>query len=289
MYASTRAPLPPRRRLVHLPDLRLGPRPERLHRGVTHSICTLEFEVHRPLYDWYLDQLGVHHPSRSSSPASTSAIPSSASAPARARRGRPRQRLGRPAHADHNRLPPPRLHARVHRQFRGHHRRRQGQQPRRPAAARDVRPRAPEPDRPPGHGRLRPLKVVITNYPTGRSRSSRPSTTRGPLGRDAPGPLLARAWIERDDFMENPPPKFYRLTPGKEVRLRYAYFIKCEEASRTRPATSSSSAAPMTRRRAAATPPDGRKVKATLHWSRPGTPSTPRSASTIRCSRSATR
>ena len=90
--------------------------------------------------------------------------------------------------------------------------------------------------------------------------------------------------------MEDPPKKFFRLSPGREVRLRYAYFITCEEVVKDAGRrTSSSSAAPTTRRRAAATRPDGRKVKATLHWVSAATPSTPRSGSTTRSSRSATR
>ena len=114
---------------------------------------------------------------------------------------------------------------------------------------------------------LRPLKVVIENYPEGQSEkleaSNHPDdpaagTRRIKFGREI--------FIERDDFMENPPKKFFRLSPGTEVRLRYAYFITCREAVKNAkgevvelrctydPATRGGNA------------PDGRKVKATIHW-----------------------
>jgi glutaminyl-tRNA synthetase len=114
---------------------------------------------------------------------------------------------------------------------------------------------------------LRPLKVVIENYPEGQSEEleavNHPDdpaagTRRITFGREI--------FIEHEDFMENPPKKFFRLSPGSEVRLRYAYFIKCREAVKNAageivelrctydPATRGGNA------------PDGRKVKATMHW-----------------------
>src|SRR5262249_44408544 len=114
---------------------------------------------------------------------------------------------------------------------------------------------------------LRPLKVVIENYPEGQTEEleavnhpddSAAGTRRVRFGREL--------YVERDDFMENPPKKFFRLSPGKEVRLRYAYFITCREVVKNAagevvalrctydPATRGGNA------------PDGRKVQATLHW-----------------------
>jgi len=114
---------------------------------------------------------------------------------------------------------------------------------------------------------LRPLKVVIENYPEGANEEveavnhpddASAGTRRIRFGREL--------FIERDDFMENPPKKFFRLSPGAEVRLRYAYFITCREVVKDTagaavelrcsydPATKGGNA------------PDGRKVKATLHW-----------------------
>jgi glutaminyl-tRNA synthetase len=114
---------------------------------------------------------------------------------------------------------------------------------------------------------LRPLKVVIENYPEGTSEEldavnhpddDAAGTRKITFGREI--------YIEQEDFMENPPKKFFRLSPGKEVRLRYAYFITCKEVKKNDkgevvelrctydPATKGGNA------------PDGRKVKATIHW-----------------------
>jgi glutaminyl-tRNA synthetase len=114
---------------------------------------------------------------------------------------------------------------------------------------------------------LRPLKVVIENYPEGASEEldavNHPDDPTAGSRKIAFGREL---FIEQDDFMENPPKKFFRLSPGTEVRLRYAYFIKCREAVKNAagevvelrctydPATKGGNA------------PDGRKVKATMHW-----------------------
>jgi glutaminyl-tRNA synthetase len=114
---------------------------------------------------------------------------------------------------------------------------------------------------------LRPLKIVIENYPDGRFEEI--EAVNHP---DNPGAGTRRLrfgrelYVERDDFMENPPKKFYRLSPGREVRLRYAYFVTCREVVKNPvgevvelrcsydPATRGGNA------------PDGRKVQATLHW-----------------------
>jgi glutaminyl-tRNA synthetase len=114
---------------------------------------------------------------------------------------------------------------------------------------------------------LRPLKLVIENYPDGKTEEldavNKPDdpgagTRRVPFGREL--------YVEADDFMENPPKNFFRLSPGREVRLRFAYFVTCREVVKNAagevvelrctydPATRGGNA------------PDGRKVKATLHW-----------------------
>jgi glutaminyl-tRNA synthetase len=114
---------------------------------------------------------------------------------------------------------------------------------------------------------LRPLKIVIENYPEGRSEDiealNHPEDANAGTRRIVFGREL---FIERDDFMENPPKKFFRLSPGAEVRLRYAYFITCREVAKNAdgevielrctydPATKGGNA------------PDGRKVKGTMHW-----------------------
>ena len=114
---------------------------------------------------------------------------------------------------------------------------------------------------------LRPAQVVIENYPEGQveemdavNNPEDPSagTRKVPFGREL--------WIEREDFMEEPPPKFFRLAPGREVRLRYAYFVTCTEVVKD-------AAGEIVELRCTYDPatrggdsPDGRKPKATLHW-----------------------
>ncbi len=240
--------------------------------GVTYSLCSLEYEDHRPLYDWYLDALGLRPP-------------------------RPRQiefaRLnlnytvmskrmllelvegGHVSGWDDPRMPTiSGLRRRGYtpesirnfcerigvakREQRGRHREPRARDPRRPQPARAARAWAC----------CNPLKVVIENYPDGQveevdviNNPEDPSagTRKVPFGR-----VL---YIERDDFMEDPPKKFFRLSPGNEVRLRCAYFIKCTGVVKD-PATGEivelrATYDPATR---GGDSPDGRKVKATLHW-----------------------
>jgi len=237
---------------------------------ITHSICTLEFEDHRPLYDWFLDNLPV--PSR------------------------PRQYEFARLNLSHTILSKRVLTELV----RGGYvtgwddprmptlagLRRRGVPP---AAIRDFVKRI-------GVAKahsvvdaamfdfsvrevlnrtalrrmavLRPLKVVIENYPEGVIEEL--DAVNNPEAPDA-GTRKIRfgreLYVEQDDFMENPPKKFFRLAPGKEVRLRYAYFVTCREVIKD--ATGKvvelrCSYDPATR--GGNTPPDGRKVQATLHW-----------------------
>ena len=114
---------------------------------------------------------------------------------------------------------------------------------------------------------LNPLKVVIENYPEGESEQLEAVNNPEDAGAGSRMvPFSRELWIERDDFMEDPPRKFFRLAPGREVRLRYAYFITCHDVVKDAngeivelrctydPATKGGNA------------PDGRKVKATMHW-----------------------
>src|SRR5690349_20194920 len=114
---------------------------------------------------------------------------------------------------------------------------------------------------------LRPLKVVIENYPEGQTEEL--DAVNHPDNPDAGTRKLRfgrEIFIEQEDFMENPPKKFFRLSPGMEVRLRYAYFITCREVVKN-------AAGEVTELRCTYDPatrggnaPDGRKVKATIHW-----------------------
>lgn len=237
--------------------------------GVTHSICTLEFEVHRPLYDWFLDQLGVHHPQQ----IEFARLNLSHTVLSK-RRLLELVEGGLVGSWDDPRMPT----------ISGF--RRRGFTPEAIANFADIIGVAKDNSivdmpllemcvrenlnktAPRVMAVLRPLKVVITNYP--ESKVEEFDAVNNPEDESAGTrkvPFSRELWIERDDFMENPPSKFYRLSPGREVRLRYAYFIKCEEVVKDAagnvvelcctydPAT-----------RGGDTPPDGRKVKATLHW-----------------------
>ncbi|MBE3130869.1 MAG: glutamine--tRNA ligase/YqeY domain fusion protein [Acidobacteria bacterium] len=237
--------------------------------GVTHSICTLEFEVHRPLYDWFLDQLGVHHPQQ----IEFARLNLSHTVLSK-RRLLELVEGGFVSGWDDPRMPT----------ISGF--RRRGFTPEAIANFADIIGVAKDnsivdmpllemcvrenlnKSAPRVMAVLRPLKVVITNYPEGKVEEF--DAVNNPEDGSAGTrkvPFSREIWLERDDFMENPPSKFYRLSPGREVRLRYAYFLKCEEVVKDAagnvvelrctydPAT-----------RGGDTPPDGRKVKATLHW-----------------------
>jgi len=114
---------------------------------------------------------------------------------------------------------------------------------------------------------LRPLKVVIENYPEGRSEEleavNHPDDPAAGTRRIRFGREL---YVERDDFMENPPKKFYRLSPGKEVRLRYAYFVTCREAVKNAAGEVVELRCTYDPQTRGGNAPDGRKVQATLHW-----------------------
>ncbi len=237
--------------------------------GVTHSLCTLEFEDHRPLYDWLLDHLPV--PSR------------------------PRQYEFARLNLDHTVLSKRFLTGLVaQRQVAG------WDDPRMPtlaglrrrgvpaAAIRDFARRVGvaranslvdvamfdhavrehlNKTAPRRMAVLRPLKLVIANYPEGAEEElDAVNNPEDPAAGSRRVSFGRELYVERDDFMENPPKNFYRLAPGREVRLRYAYLVTCREVVKNEmgevvelrcsydPATRGGNA------------PDGRKVRATLHW-----------------------
>ena len=138
---------------------------------------------------------------------------------------------------------------------------------------------------------LRPLKVVIDNYPEGQVEElDAVNNPEDPAAGTRKVPFSRELYIEQDDFMEEPPKKFFRLAPGREVRLRYAYFITCTERREgRRAARSPSCTAPTTRPRAAATPRTAARSRRRCTGSRPRTPCRPRSGSTTTCSPSRTR
>ncbi|MFH0799337.1 MAG: glutamine--tRNA ligase/YqeY domain fusion protein [Pseudomonadota bacterium] len=238
--------------------------------GITHSICTLEFEDHRPLYDWYLDELKTPcHPQQIEFARLnlTYTVMSK-------RKLLQLVEEKRVSGWDDPRMPT----------IAGM--RRRGVTPssirnfcdRIGVAKRDstvdvglleffIREELNK-DAPRAMGVLRPLKVVIENYPDELVEEF--NAVNNPEDESAGKrrvPFSKVLYIEREDFMENPPKKYFRLTVGREVRLRYAYFIKCTEVMKD-PATGEvielrCTYDPATRGGDA---PDGRKVKSTIHW-----------------------
>jgi glutaminyl-tRNA synthetase len=236
--------------------------------GITHSLCSLEYEIHRPLYDWFLDELEIYHPRQ----IEFARLNVSSTVMSKRKLLKLVQE-GRVTGWDDPRMPT----------LSGL--RRRGYTPetirnfcdRIGVAKKDsmvdiallehclrehLNKRAPR-----AMGVLKPLRVVIENYPEGQveefavannPEDSAAGTRKVPFSR-----VL---YIEQDDFREVPPPKYYRLAPGREVRLRSAYFVKCvgmvkddrgdivELRCTYDPATKGGDA------------PDGRKMKATLHW-----------------------
>jgi glutaminyl-tRNA synthetase len=236
--------------------------------GITHSICTLEFEDHRPLYDWFIEQLGIHHP-RQIEFARLNLTYTMMSK----RRLLTLVNEGVVDGWDDPRMPT----------LSGYRRRGYTPEAIRDMVAKvgvaksnstaditllehclrvDLNQRAPR-----RMAVLDPLKVVITNYPEGDGEML--DAINNPED-DSMGtrqiPFSKVIYIEREDFMEDPPKMFYRLAPGREVRLRYAYFITCEEVIKDdsgEVVELRCSYDPATR---GGDSPDGRKVKATLHW-----------------------
>ncbi len=238
--------------------------------GVTHSICTLEFEDHRPLYDWFIENLPV--PSRPrqyefarlnltytllSKRVLTGLVkgghvtgwddPRMPTLAGLRRRGVPAEALREFARrigvAKANSVVDYGLFEFCVREI----------------LNRDAQRRMAV---------LRPLKVVIENYPEGQveeleavNHPDKPELGTRKIK------FCREIFVEQDDFMENAPKKFYRLTPGKEVRLRYAYFLTCKVAIKNAAGEVVELRCtydPLTR--GGNTPPDGRKVQATLHW-----------------------
>jgi glutaminyl-tRNA synthetase len=237
--------------------------------GITHSLCTLEFEDHRPLYEWFLDHLTL--PSRPRQ-IEFSRLNLAFTVTSKRKLAEHVER-GLVAGWDDPRMPT----------IAGM--RRRGYPP---AALRDFCGRVGITKKehliqmslletcvrdelnhsaPRAMAVLRPLKVVLTNYPEGQVEQLRAANhpDRPELGeRDLP--FTRELWIEADDFAEVPPPKFHRLKPGGEVRLRYGYIIKCERLVKDadgRVTEVHCTYDPDTR---SGLPGADRKVKGTIHW-----------------------
>lgn len=236
--------------------------------GITHSICTLEFENHRPLYDWFLDQLGVHHP-RQIEFARLNLTYTVMS----------KRVLARLVQDGHVRgWDDPRMPTIAGMRRRGYTREAIWDFVKRIGVSKAESTREVEllehclrqdlnKSAPRRLAVLEPLKVVLTNYPEGLVEEfDAVNNPEDPAAGTRKIPFSRVLWIERGDFSEDPPKGFFRLAPGREVRLRYAYLITCVQAvkdAQGRVIELHCTYDPATRGGDA---PDGRKVKATLHW-----------------------
>ena len=237
--------------------------------NITHSICTLEFEDHRPLYDWYLDQLGVYHPQQiefarlnltytvlskrrlielvEMGCVSGWDDPRMPTISGLRRRGCTPESIRNFC----NRIGMSKTESTVDITLLEHH------------VREDLNKRSPR-----VMGVLNPLRVVIDNYPEDRVEELEAVNNPEDAAMGTRKVPFSRVlYIEKEDFLEEPPRKFYRLAPGREVRLRYAYFIKCvgvvKDDQTGEVVELHCTYDPETR---GGDSPDGRKVKATLHW-----------------------
>ena len=238
--------------------------------GITHSVCTLEFEVHRPLYDWFIDQLkeGEYRP-RQIEFARLNLTYTVMSK---------RKLLELVKEKYVSGWDDPRMPTISGLRRRGYT----------PASIRNFAERVGV-TKVEGisdvtllehsvredlnktalrvMGVLDPLKVIITNYPEGQSEEVEAiNNPEDPEAGTRQLPFSREIYIERDDFMEEPPAKFFRLAPGREVRLRYAYFITCQEVDRDEQGNITALRCTYDPHTRGGNAPDGRKVKATIHW-----------------------
>ena len=236
--------------------------------NITHSICTLEFEDHRPLYNWYIEKLGIYAPRQiefarlnlSYTVMSKRKLlelvgekhvtgwndPRMPSISGLRRRGYTPESIRKFS----DRIGVAKRDSMVDIALLEH------------TLREDLNRHAPR-----VMGILRPLKVIIDNYPedqveeldaVNNPEDESMGTRKVPFSR-----VL---YIERDDFMENPPKKFYRLTLGREVRLRYAYFITCVDAVKDENGEVTELHCTYDPETRGGDAPDGRKVRVTMHW-----------------------
>jgi glutaminyl-tRNA synthetase len=236
--------------------------------GITHSICTLEFEDHRPLYDWYLNELGVYHPRQiefarlnlGNTVMSKRKLlelvkeglvdgwddPRMPTVSGLRRRGYTSSSI----HAFCEEIGVSKFNGVIDIWVLEN------------AIRNELNKTAPR-----AMGVLKPLKVVITNYPEDKTEEldgiNNPNDESAGMRKV---PFSKELYIERADFMEEPVKKFFRLTPGKEVRLRYAYIIKCEKAVKDEAGNIVEVHCTYDPETRGGNTPDGRKIKGTIHW-----------------------
>ncbi|MFQ5561649.1 MAG: glutamine--tRNA ligase, partial [Nitrospinota bacterium] len=235
---------------------------------VTHSLCTLEFESHRPLYDWFLEKLHIHHPrqieferlnlthtvlsKRHLLNLVLKNVVSGWADPRMPTLAGLRRRGYTPASIKDfcNRIGVSKSNSTVETALLEH------------CLREDLNKNAPR-----FMGVLKPLRVVIENYPENKTEYiealCNPADPKSTMRKV---PFSKELFIEQDDFMENPPKKFFRLTKGREVRLRYAYFITCTDVIKDESGNVVELRCTYDPETKGGDSPDGRKVKATLHW-----------------------
>lgn len=236
--------------------------------GITHSLCSLEYEDHRPLYDWFLQELGIYRPRQMEFARLklNYTVLSKRKLIKLVKEGHVRgwddprmptlsgmRRRGYPAEAVIefcNRVGVAKNFSIVDIALLEH------------CVRQDLNKSTPR-----VMGVLNPLKVVLINYPEDQVEQLEAiNNPEDPSMGTRKVPFSRVLYIEQDDFREEPPPKYYRLAPGREVRLRYGYFIKCTNVVKDeqgRVVELHCTYDPETRGGEA---PDGRKVKATIHW-----------------------
>jgi glutaminyl-tRNA synthetase len=235
---------------------------------ITHSICTLEFENHRPLYDWYLDQLGVHHPRQiefarlnlTYTVMSKRKLlqlvqekrvggwddPRMPTICGLRRRGYTPEAIRRFC----DRIGVAKFNSTIDMAVLEN------------SLREDLNARAHR-----ALAVLRPLKVVIENYPEGKVEEMEAiNNPEDPSAGTRKLPFSRELYIEQDDFREDPPRKFFRLAPGREVRLRYGYIIKCEDVVKDQDGNVVELRCTYDPDTKSGTGKVQRKVKGTLHW-----------------------
>ena len=236
--------------------------------GITHSLCSLEFEDHRPLYDWYLEQLGVFHPQQIEfSRLNLSYMITST------------RKLGKLVHENYvDGWDDPRMPTLSGLRRRGYTPESIRNFVERIGVAKtdsvidiallehclreDLNKRAQR-----VMAVLHPLKVIIDNYPEDKVEElDCVNNPEDPSMGTRKVPFSRVLYIEQDDFREEPPKKYFRLAPGREVRLRYAYFIKCVNVIKDEKGKVVELHCTYDPETQGGDAPDGRKVKATLHW-----------------------
>ncbi len=236
--------------------------------GITHSLCSLEYENHRPLYEWFLEQLDVFKP-RQIEFARLNLTYTVMS----------KRKLRRLVEENHvNGWDDPRMPTLRAMRRRGYTAEAVLDFIRRVGVAKnysvsdvslleacardDLNKHSPR-----RMAVIKPLKVVIDNYPEERvEEMNAVNNPEDPNAGTRKVPFSKVLYIEQDDFRETPPPKYYRLYPGNEVRLRYAYFIKCTHVVKDENGEAIEVHATYDPTTRGGDSPDGRKVKSTIHW-----------------------